>query len=364
MSKILNFFASIFNPRGLKNYRNMSAIIALMVFLLEINLLYLPIKGVLLNNVDKSLDNNAYTIVFNNIEDTFNKGIEGIKNSDYYIKEEQIENEGTVYNVFKMKTKDSNEEIKIYDYEFTFKEKSFIVHYIFDVNGTADKETEEIYNRVKLACPEKNELSLTYMSMLIYADKPVDDDAFNARVSFYAALTEAKLEETLNALSYFDYYGINKKENSYIMLFLGGSFLVEVPSAQEGLYARMSSNYDGIELNMENIKNISEFSKLFSHKIGEVLAEEESVYYFGTCLMYVLLFPIIMAGILNLCLKNRGCLNSFKEFYNVLSMVSIVPAILGFVVTFFIGTGGVMIYAAALSIYGIFMVYKTMKIVE
>ena len=149
-----------------------------------------------------------------------------------------------------------------------------------------------------------------------------------------------------------------------MMVFLSGSYLVEVPSNQEGLYARISSSYEGVELDMDNIKNISDFSKLFTHKIGEMLAEEESVYYFGTCLMYVLLFPIIVAGILNLCLKTRGCLKTFKEFYNVLSMVSIVPAIIGFVATFFVGTGGVMIYAAALSIYGIFMVYKTMKIAD
>ena len=135
-------------------------------------------------------------------------------------------------NVFKMKTKDSNEEIKVYDYEFTFREKTFNVHYIFDVNGTADKETEEIYKKVKLACPDKSELILTYMAMLIYADKPADEDAFNARVSYYSAFTEAKLEETLNAFVDVVTEALVKGEKVQLVGF--GSFETRKRAARKG----------------------------------------------------------------------------------------------------------------------------------
>ena len=110
------------------------------------------------------------------------------------------------------------------------------------------------------------------------------------------------------------------------------------------------------------INTITNFSKLFAHKIGEDLAEEESVYYFGTCLMYVVLFPLIMAGIFCVCLKSRGCLKTFKEFYAVLSMLSIFPTLIGFIATFFVGTGGVMIYSAVLVIYSMIMTYKVIRV--
>lgn len=354
MSKILNFIASIFSPRGLKGYRNMSAIIAVMIFLLEINLLYLPIKGVLMNKVDDKLDSNAFTIIFNNIEDTFNEGIEGIKNSDYYITKEN--------ELYLLKTKDKEEEIKVYDYDFTFREQEYKVTYVFDVEGTSDKDVEKILDKFLALYPQHDKTLASYISMILYTERIATEDALIERMAYYASKTADEVTTKINSLTYFDMYNIEKTDKSYLLVFFESAFLAEVPSSEEGKYGRMGSNYSNINLDMDKVNNITQFSKLFAHKLGENLAEEESVYYFGTCLTYILLFPIILAGIFNICLKNRGSLKSFKEFYNVLSMISIVPAILGFIVTFFIGTGATMVYSAALIIYSFFMVYKVIRV--
>ncbi len=354
MNKILNFIISIFTPRGLKGHSKMSALVALMIFLLEINVLYLPIKSVLLKQVDENLDKSAYTIIFNNIEDTYNVGIEGIKNSGYTIKQGE--------EFYQLNSNDKAEGINVYSYEYTYNEEKFNVHYVFDVNGTSDKKIEEIYDKFVKVYPNISETLATYISMLIYTEKPETDEALLEKMSFYSQKSEEEVVETLDKLSYFDLYGIDKNDKSYLMLFLKNSFLVEVPSSTEGMYARKSSLYNNISLDMNNINTITNFSKLFAHKIGENLAEEESVYYFGTCLMYVVLFPLIMAGIFCVCLKNRGCLKTFKEFYAVLSMLSIFPTLIGLIATFFVGTGGVMIYSAVLVIYSMIMTYKVIRV--
>lgn len=354
MSKILNFIVSLFRPTGLKGYKNISGFVAVMIFLLEINLLYLPIKGVLLRKVDDNLNNNAYTIIFSNIEDTFNEGIDGIKNSDYYLVMDE--------NYYKLKTKDTEEQINVYDYDFSFQEQNYKVTYVFDVKGVSDNEISVILDKFLKLYPEHDKTLASYISMILYTERIETEEALSERMKYYAEKTTEDITNKINSLTYFDLYNVEKTDKSYLLVFFETTFLAEVPSSTEGQFARMASTYDNIELDMDNINNINQFSKLFAHRLGERLAEEESVYYLGTCLMYVLLYPIILAGIFNLCLKHRGSLKTFKEFYNVLSMISIAPALLGFIVTFFIGTGATMIYSAALTIYSFIMIYKVIRV--
>lgn len=354
MTKILNFIISMFHVKGLKRFSKMSGFIALMIFLLEINLLYLPIKPALTNHIDDMIDNNIYTAVFNNVIDTFNQGIDGIKESDYYIKEKD--------EYIQMFSKVDDEGIVKYQYEYEYLENNYKVWFVFDVNSVSDKEIENIYDKFLVKFPNEEENKATYISMLLYTEGIDNDDDLLTRMNYYNTLSIEDLEERLNALSYVDLYNIPKEENTYMMLFLKYSYLIEVPSSEEGVFQRASFNYNEVELHMSDVSSISDFSKPFVYRLALSLVDQQTVNYFGTCLLYVLLYPIIMAAILYVCLKNRGSLKTFKEFYSLISIFSILPAIIAFALTFVMGTGAAMIYAALLSLYTLIRTYKVIRI--
>lgn len=354
MTKILNFIASMFHAKGLKRFSRMSGFVALMIFLLEINLLYLPYKPVLEKRVDEITDNYKYTAVFNNVVDIFNQGIEGIKESDYTIKEKD--------DYLQMFSKVENEGIVKYQYEYEYLNEYYKVWLVFDVNALSDKEIENIYDKYLLKFPSDDENKATYISMLLYTERIDNDADLLTRMNYYSSFTLEELENRLNALTYLDLYDVPKEKNTYAMIFLKNSYLIEVPSEEEGKFQRASFAYNDIEFTMSDVSNIGDFVKPFVKGVTLSIIDQQTVSYFSTCMLYVLIYPVIMAAILNVCLKNRGTLKSFKEFYSLLSIMSIVPAIIAFISMFITGNGGAMVYAALLSLYALFRTYKVIKL--
>ena len=150
MYQLKEFLYKFFNPRGLKSFKNMSMLIAILIFLVEAYLLFFPINYIYTKKPEKYTKENEYTRTFYNIEGNIS---DEMKASNYKITNYQLS------------SSDQEETIKTYKYQY---DENNYVYFIFDVNGYVESELEKINDAYKLKYPEENEYRIDYSSLLIY----------------------------------------------------------------------------------------------------------------------------------------------------------------------------------------------------
>ena len=338
MYQIKDFLYKFFNPKGLKGFRNMSILVAILIFLVEAFLLFMPINYQYTKKPEKFTQENDYTKTFYNLEGDIK---EGMKTSNY-----KMQN----YNLV---SSDDTEGIKIYNYV----NNDTNVYIIFDVNNTVSKAVFDIDDVYEARYPDENKTKIAYSGLLIYYDVNRGID-INDSIDSYHNLSTDDIIDKLNNLRYYHIYGLND-ENAHVLLFEKECMYIEFP--YEGSYINNSIDYHACEtlknFDINNMNNINEFSKLFTLEFGKIYAKNSSFVYFGTVIMYSIIYPILLALVLYFILRRRGSVKRFKEHYAILSITSIVPFLIAFIFAWIIDTKSSLIYLGLFSIYSIIMSY-------
>ena len=168
--------------------------------------------------------------------------------------------------------------------------------------------------------------------------------------------------DLMKEATYSKIYNLNSEDN-YIMMFDKISVNIEFKYEDE-LFTDSIYFINSKELRNFNFNEYttSELSKIFSSEFGRKYSKNQGIIYLGNSLMYAIIFPLALAFILWLGLKKRGSLKRLKEYYSIISIISITPAILSFISGWFIGSNSGMVYLASLTILSLFMIYSIIGI--
>ena len=338
MYKIKEILWKFFSPSGMKSFKYMTILASILIFLFEACVLFFPVNKMLNKKPEKYIASNEYTKFFYNIDGTINDGISA---SGYKI-EDGI-----------MKSSDENEGIKVYSYSYEDK----TVYYIFDVNYYVAKKIEEIKLKYKETYPTEDNLKIEYSAILIFSEMQ-KGTSMESAIDKYQQYNIEKINDELNSLTYADTYKLPEVD-AYVMLFEAKKFYIEVPEANTVFNDSMSysdAKLNGFDIN--NCENLNEFSSKFVKEIGAIYAKNAGIVYLGNCLIYALVFPMLLALIVWLGLKKRSDLKRFKEYYNILAISSIVPCLIAFILGWFLSSTSGLVYLSIMAIYGLIVLYR------
>ena len=345
MYKVKEIFKRFFTPSGLKNFRYMNILIAILIFIFDAYLLFISVSEGINRHPEIYTSKNVYTSVFYNVSGEID---EEMKNKHYYIADGE------------MKSTVDDDNINVYKYNNDGNNDSNYnnVYFIFDINLKVSSNTSEIVNAYKSKYESEDENKISCVSLLIYVDMQ-NDMTLDEGIEKYHNMTKDEVYNLFTNIHYNDIYHLND-DSAYVMLFEKDTMYIEFP--YNGVYFSNSLNYkDCADLNNFNIDNmidIGTFSKIFTLEFGKVYAKNYGTAYLGNALIYALIFPFVVCLIVYFGLRKKGCLKQFREYYSILSILSIPPVIISFCLGWFIYDKAGTIYLTLFVVYALIMIYK------
>ncbi len=348
MNKVKLFILSVFSPRLIKiRYRYMMSLIALLIFALECICLFLPIRSVLNRQIDKLQNDSAYTGPFYNVIDKYNIGLDDIINSNFKI--EEIDNQKVLTS--------NNTNICYLNYATDVNNENKKIIVIFDLLNKKDEDIKNVYDKYLEKYPSADKEKITYASLLILVESYTSSKTLDELIDYYDALEINAIKRMSQEISYKDLYNcVGEKEDTYVMLFNKNKFYIELYIENE--YSSYEHSYEVVNLDMTKVSEIKDFTKIFTTVIAKDNAESMVSAHLFRLLFTVILFPFLMTIILHLSLRRKSTLKTFKEYYNVLSIASVFPFIISFILVWILGLSSSTIYALILMLYGMFITYK------
>ena len=200
-------------------------------------------------------------------------------------------------------------------------------------------------------------------AILIYVNM-IKGNTLDASIDLYHLKTIEEISTELENLHYSDIYNLEEKD-AYVMLFENKKVYIEFP--YENDYFNDSITYEDANLNgfkIIDVESLQDFSQTFTVALGRRYAKNAGIVYLGNSLIYTIVFPLMLSLIVWLGLRKRGCLKRFREYYNVLAIVSIVPCSISFILAWFISSTSGLVYLALIAIYGLMMLYQVTSLKE
>ena len=338
MYKIKDFFYKFFNPKGLISFRSMSFFFAILIFIVEALLLFFPIYYSLNHRPYIYAKSNIYTVVYYNVEADIDVSM---YDNNYRIVDGKMISDEETAKVDKYSAKSGN----------------INVYYIFDVKGYVANKLAEIKIRYKELYNDEDDNKIQTSAILIY-DNINDETTMDDAITKYHNKTINDINEELEILTYVDIYDLDDPL-AYVMLFEKDKvyieFMYEGEIYNNNIYYQGFPALEGFKIN--EMKNMTEFSRCFINEFARGYATSASLSYLSNCVIYAIIFPLIFAFIIFMILRKRTNLKLFSEYYGILSIVSITPCLIAFVLSWFITNSAGLAYLAMISIYGLIMLY-------
>ena len=229
--------------------------------------------------------------------------------------------------------------------------KTVDFHIVFDVDDVLTTELNKIREEYKTIYPDDSESKITYSSYIYYISKPeeVTNEWKQNKLKQLHETEEAELQKQMENISNYDLFGIEVSGDDYLLIFLKTSIVSQIPyydeTSKQTTYPALSAayKYTGffnkakiMNFEFEKVTNISEFGKKLGNEVFEALGKTDQAEYLLQVLGYVLIFPAIFVLLLCWSMKKRGVMKTYKEYYNVASIASILPMLITFILAWFI----------------------------
>ena len=325
---------SIISPLKMKKFRFMSVLVSMLIFIVSIYAISLPNKVYMKNNKDWYLEQKAYVNVYLNLPE-LEKDINGNKITDGQFK---VNDKYEMTSVYK-------NEIKQYHFEdidvqlIGEESKTVDLHIVFDVDDKLTSDLNKIREDYKNLYPEDSDKKMNYSSYIYYVDH------LNGKETTLEQLhnvEEKELEEQMKNINNYDLFGIKTSGDDYLLIFLKNSIVSQIPyydkSTENTTYPALSSVYSVSKMNLDfsDKTTLKEFGKYLADMMFEPLSDTDQTEYLLQVLGYVLIFPAIFVLLLCWSMKKRGVMKTYKEYYNVASIASILPLLITFILAWFI----------------------------
>lgn len=321
--KIVNFLQSLVSPVKMIKYKYMSILIAICLFVLESYLLAVPARPYINKNMDSLIANDNYlylqSITEMPVEEEINKVFIDLQNKECAVDE----NGSLVCNNMGTETIDGKEvPITLYktSLEYT-NDKGMIIHFdfvidLFDENGNVQyyPEREFVYSNDKFPDIDEKE----YYLIVFWKDSIY----YQAHPTNIASANVIHNDVTLSTLSQKAFY-IN------IETFDFNNFKNDVFYAKDYLIERIK------------VGHIPNF-------VGQ---------YSLSTFIFTVIFTLVVSLLFWLMFRKTGRLKSFKEYYNIAAISSILPSILVFALMW-IHVNMCSYYIFVFSVFYLFVLYK------
>lgn len=359
-----DFLLSLISPLKMKKYRFMSILIAILIFIVTIYLLSIPHSVYMKSHKEEYLSQKAYVNAYLDLpqstnNDEYNKLLNAKYkvNENYQMTSTTSDNGPQVYNF-------NNVSIKLYNEE----EKLVNFHIVFDVHNTVINELDATKEEYVNLYPDDSNDKANYASYIYFYDKinsqeEIDTNWKNNKLEQLHNTEEKELSERMDNINNFDLFGVEYDGYDYLLIFLQDSIVTHIPYYDEDqekmTYPALSSYYSVSKMTFDfsNCTTFHDFGRHFSDVMFTPLSNTDQTEYLLQVIGYVLIFPAIFVLVLSWAMKKRGVMKTFKEYYNVASIASVVPAIVVFIIGWFI-PNVIVLYGALFCIFTLFTFIK------
>ncbi len=350
------FLQAIFIPSKMRKFRYTTVFVPMLIFVLSIYLITIPHNVYINNNMDKFIDENSYVSHFHYLDEIAIS--DEIINAKYQVKESV------------MTANNDGKEVKIFSYNSDAKvkgeEKNINLHIVFDITSSIVDKTNAIQKKFTEQFPDadysKSISYLVYIDELNEAGK-VSDSWYTERFTYYNGLTDEVIEEVYQSKNNFDLYGVKPVgDNNYLIIFLKDQMITQIPYKEteesDVTYPALTAYYANCnDLDFTNVNTLNEFGNALCDSLFKALKETEKSSYLLNAVVYAIIFPALYCLLLFWCMRKRGTMKTYKEYYNVAGIASILPTLITFVCGWFI-PNSLLIYGIGFSIMTLLAFYK------
>lgn len=351
----MEILKSLIFPLKMRKYRSISIFISLLIFVLTIYLLMFSYR-IKTNSLKLQYiqENTLELLGLYELEDS-SFDYSDIKSRGYVIKDQKL-------------TTSSNEEI-IKSYQVTYTSKDGIkrsVNIYFDPYNLRDKEIEDIrddyYEKYDISEPTKIEQNKAYyLSNMLYAEmKNKPETNYEEAMANFHNKTLEELEEASKVYTVFELYQIPQVSDAvdYVLIFNPNYLIYAAEADNEKQNVAASVYYiEGLEANFSNINTIKELGQSASEIIISTyvvtMQNKQNLNFF----LSVLLLPFLLVFIVWLVYRRSGVLKTYKEYYNIAAISSIVPSLIVFVLSW-IWLDVMLIQPALVLVFYVFVLYR------
>lgn len=359
------FLLALVSPLKMRKYRYMSIFISMLIFVVSIYCVSIPNQNYINIHKDEFLQSQSYVNAYLDLPE------EIVLDDAQKAAQFKVEDGELTGNI-------SKDEVAIYEYETEIEVsegqiRDATFYFVFDINDLMNKNLNGIREQYKENYSDASDEKINFVTYLCYTNML---DAKNENPDLNKAeyisnelqrLNELEIEqlkESSDELTNFDLFGIDiTGKYNYLLLFFKETVSTQVPFVDEEAdtvsYPILSAYYEShkVKFDFTECNNLHEFGQEFVYTMFNPLADNEHTEYLLQVVGYVLLFPAIFALLLFWCMKKRGVMKTFKEYYNVASIASIIPTLLTFVVGWFV-PNAVMIYGILFTMFTLFAFMK------
>lgn len=360
-----DFLLSLVSPLKMKKYRFMSILIAILIFIVTIYLLSIPHSVYMKSHKEEYLSQKAYVNAYLDLpeltnNDEYNKLLNAKYkvNENYQMTSVNTINEPQIYSFNNVTIKLPNED----------EEKVVNFHIVFDIHDTVTTELDKIKETYVGLYPDDSNEKANYASYIYFYEKlnleeEIDSNWTNNKLNELHNTEEKELSKKMDNINNFDLFGIEYDGYDYLLIFLQDTLVTHIPyydeDAEKMTYPALSSSYSVSKMNFDfsNCSTFHDFGKHFTEIMFTPLSNTDQTEYLLQVIGYVLIFPAIFVLVLSWAMKKRGVMKTFKEYYNVASIASIAPAIIVFIIGWFI-PNVIVLYGALFCVFTLFSFIK------
>lgn len=354
-----DFLLALVSPIKMRKYRYMSVFISMLIFVIAIYCISIPNQNYINMHKDEFLQAQSYVNAYFDLPDETLD--EEQQNAKYKVEDGELK--GTV----------STNDAAIFEYniEINISEdqvRDATFYFVFDINNSMTKGLEKVRTEYKENYPDASDDKVNFVTYICYTNmldakknpEFVEAQFLSEELSRLDALEIEALKEESNDLTNFDLFGIDiTGQYNYLLLFFKETVSTQVPYVNEEKntvsYPVLSAYYKQHNVNFDfsECKTLNDFGKAFVYTMFNPLADNEHSEYLMQVVGYVLLFPAVFSLLLCWCMRKRGVMKTFKEYYNVAGIASIIPTFVSFIAGWFV-PNAVMIYGILFTMFTLF----------
>ena len=355
---------SLVSPLKMKRYRFMTVFIAMFIFVVSVYLVAIPNQMYMKINKDLYLSQKIYVSAYIDLPEE--------KLPTEFISEKYKVNDNYEM-VSSSKTKEvqkyyfENIDVKLYKEEM----KSINIHIVFDLENSVDTKLKAIREKYVELYPDDSDNRKTYSAYLTFVEyiKLSTEEANDTWVeNKFKALKEVEdtvLEEQMRKLTNFDLFNINinETENNYMLMFFKDYAVSQAAyydeKAEKMTYPSMQVVYESQDLKFDFSEQttLTELGNYFAQTMFNPLSTSDQTNYLLQVVGYVILFPAVFVLLLCWSMRKRGVMKTYKEYYNVAAISSIIPTLITFIVGWFVPLAATL-YGALFCLFTLFVYIK------
>jgi hypothetical protein len=357
----MDIFKSFFVPKEMKRYRYMSALVAFAIFIVAVMLLRLPFQVTTKNSKNELIENNVLSVLaFDELNDP-NFDFSPIKNSQY------VTSEGILTANYR-----DTDAYRFFTAEYTKAGRIIRIHFVFDPYDDIQEKIDHLqqqYMEIYDINEDSTELVAQAYTVAVLTYVAKQDDRDLDVVAYFEtkhALTAEQLTEEGSAISKFDFFNITSSndQDDYLLVFTQTYVQFQIPlhdAEGEELLPKDTlatiAYSDYMQVNVESMTSIDDFGHQFASNVIDLYIQYSTVQQTLQAILIVIFYPALVVVILWLFFRKNGNLKTFKEYYNIAAISSIIPTLITFAVLWFVPTL-VTMYGLTFSIFYIFILYR------